>query len=58
MEKKWYWGVKNSDVGNTCKCSSMKGKIIAVDSDGKWCTVKNKNGTIHGQQRSNVMVLR
>jgi len=58
MGKKWYWGVKNSDLGKTCKCSGTKGKIVAVDSDGKWCTVINENGTVHGRMRSNVMVLR
>ena len=55
---KWFNGVKNSDVGNNCKVSGTRGKIIAVDTAGKYCTIRNNNGTVHEQLRSNVDVSR
>lgn len=55
--KKWYRGVKNSDVGNRCKCSEVTGVIVGVYCSAR-CLVQNDNGTLHVQPRSNVMVLR
>lgn len=54
----WFNGVKNTDVGLNFKLSGVRGKIIAIDKDGIYCTLKNKNGKIHTQLRSNVMVSR
>lgn len=57
-EYNWFNGVRNSDVGLNFDLSGTKGKIIAVDTAGVYCTLRNKNGKIHTQLRSNVMVSR
>lgn len=55
---KWFFGVKNTDIGKNCKVSGVPGKVIAVNGEGISCTIRNKNGKVHCQKRSNVMVSR